>query len=107
MGRRPLKPLLYQYVNHQLGVARKAVGFAAVGVKWGQGTPHGLRAMWLQPAEIQGSEGQVGQESNLQPAVLEHSAQCPEWSKVVQIALESTVFRGESSNSVQERLASM
>ena len=29
-------------------------------------------------------EGQVGQESNLQPAVLEHAARCPESSKNVQ-----------------------
>jgi hypothetical protein len=28
--------------------------------------------------------GQVGQESNLQPAVLEHSARCPDSSKNVQ-----------------------
>jgi hypothetical protein len=51
--------------------------------------------------------GQVGQESNLQPAVLEHSARRPDSSKGVQHCLESAVLGDESSRVVQERLASM
>ena len=66
----------------------------------------GLHAMRLQSHEFR-VHGQVGQESNLHPAVLEHAARCPESSKVVQIALESTVFRGESSSGVQARPTAM
>ena len=51
--------------------------------------------------------GQVGQESNLQPAVLEHAARCPESSKVVQFALEFAVFGDASSKGVQERPAGL
>jgi hypothetical protein len=51
--------------------------------------------------------GQVGQESNLQPAVLEHSARYPESSKDVQIDLESTVARVGSSSGVQACLTAM
>jgi hypothetical protein len=43
---------------------------AAVVVYWGQLIQNGLHPMWLQPSQIQ-ARGQVGQESNLQPAVLE------------------------------------
>jgi hypothetical protein len=61
--------------------------------------------MRLQPNKFS-ITGQVGQESNLQPAVLEHSAQCPDASRVVQIALAKD-FAVESSKAVQERPASM
>jgi hypothetical protein len=49
----------------------------------------------------------VGQESNLHPAVLEHAAQSPDSSKLVQIAREFAVSGDASSRGVQERLASM
>ena len=52
-GRRPLEPLPYQYVNHQLGVSHITAGVAAVGVKWGQCTQNGLHSMWLQPAVLE------------------------------------------------------
>jgi len=47
--------------------------------------------------------GQVGQESHLQPAVLEHAARCPDSSRDVQIALEFALFGNASSNGVQAR----
>jgi hypothetical protein len=47
--RRGIEAPDYQYVNHELGIAHFAVNFAAVGVKWGQRTQHGLHAMWPQP----------------------------------------------------------
>jgi hypothetical protein len=54
-----------------------------------------------------GFTGQVGQESNLQPAVLEHAARCLELSKAVQFVLESTHFVIGSSRVVHERLAAL
>jgi hypothetical protein len=51
--------------------------------------------------------GEVGQESNLQPAVLEDKARCPESSEVVQTALQSAFFGDVSSRFVQERPTSM
>jgi hypothetical protein len=92
--------------SHQLGVGRKAVSIASVGVKWVKARKMG----WIHEAAAQMNSafpGQVGQESNLQPAVLEHSARCPDASKVVQIALESNGFRDAASSVVQKRLAGM
>jgi hypothetical protein len=45
--------------------------------------------------------GQVGQESNLHPAGLEHSARYPASSKVVQYCLELAVLGDTSSSGVQ------
>jgi hypothetical protein len=58
------------------------------------GNPHEFRVL-----------RQVGQESNLHPAVLEHAARCPDSSKVVQIGLESTDFDIALSRVVQARPA--
>jgi hypothetical protein len=63
-------------------------------------------ACW-KPLHFKISEGQVGQESHRQPAVLEHAARCPESSKVVQIALETADLGGISSRIFQERPAAM
>jgi hypothetical protein len=60
--------------NYRLCVAHGAADDARVGVKWGQSTQNSLHAMWLQHPRIQDFLGQVGQESNLQPAVLEPAA---------------------------------
>jgi len=49
----------------------------------------------------------VGQESNLHPAVVEHSARCPASSKVVQQRLEIAVLGSASSRGVQERPTGM
>jgi len=54
-----------------------------------------------------GFTGQVGQESNLHPAVVEHAARCPGSSKAVQFALEFAFYGNASSNGVQERPAAL
>jgi hypothetical protein len=53
------------------------------------------------------TRGQVGQESNLQPAVVEHALRYPGSSKVVQFALGSAVFDDVFSRLVQERLTAL
>ena len=52
-------------------------------------------------------QGQVGQESHRRPAVVEHTARCPDLSRIVQIALESTGIREALSTVVQGRPAGM
>jgi hypothetical protein len=51
--------------------------------------------------------GQVGQESNLHPAVVEHAARSPESYEVIQPRLELAFFGDASSRVVQECPAGM
>jgi len=71
-----------------------------------QRTRIGLGPRGSSPHEFR-PQGQVGQESHLHPAVVEHSACCPGSSRDVQIALESTVVRLASSSGVQRRPAAI
>ena len=73
---------LRQHVNLQRGVDRQV----AVLSRWGQRVSKHAQWVACHAATVpmnSGFDGQVGQESNLQPAVLEHSAHCPESSNVV------------------------
>jgi hypothetical protein len=77
--------MLYQHANRQLGVDQMAASVAPVapvGVKWGQ-KHEKQAARHVAAAQINSRfMGQVGQESNLQPAVLEPAA------------IRSAAFRG-------------
>jgi hypothetical protein len=91
----------------QLAEVHTYRGVTPVGVKWGQMQERqAVRHMACSSDECR-STGQVGQESNLQPAVLEHAARCPTSSKVVKFALESTGFGVGLSNGVQVRPAGL
>jgi hypothetical protein len=73
------------------------VKLGKMGRSWEAGSLHEFK-VW---------KGQVGQESNLQPAVVEHAARCPETSKDIQNALESTNSAIKLSNGVQRHLTAM
>src|SRR5262249_8710894 len=64
------------------------------------------RIRW-KPLHFRAWKGQMGHESNLRPAGVEHTARCPDSSKDVQIALELPDFDDASPKGVQERPARM
>ena len=79
-------PMLCQEVHHQEGRTQRSAVMLLVVSSRGQIGVNAHTLRWSHGAAIpmnSGLQGQVGQESNLQPAVLEHSARCPESSRVV------------------------